>query len=124
MSQAETAALYETASLHVNVSDTGSMDKTVLEALACGCPVVTSNIAFFDLLKPVPAMLIAEPTPESLADRICEWLSGRHVIAAATAAEFVRGRHDLGGWTDRIVMELQDLVVGSRRQMGTATREP
>jgi glycosyltransferase involved in cell wall biosynthesis len=123
MSQAETAALYETATLHVNVSDTGSMDKTVLEALACGCPVVTSNVAFFDLLKPVPAMLIAEPTPEALADRICEWLSGRHVIAAATAAEFVRGRNDLGGWTDRIVMELQDLVVGSRRQMETATGE-
>ena len=48
MLQKDTADLYRTAALHVNVSGTGSMDKTVMEALACGCPVLTSNEAFFE----------------------------------------------------------------------------
>ena len=40
---------YHSAKLFVNASTTGSLDKTVLEALACAVPVRTSNEAFHDL---------------------------------------------------------------------------
>jgi glycosyltransferase involved in cell wall biosynthesis len=42
----ETVGLYQRADLFINLSDTGSLDKAVLEAMACGCPVLTSNEAF------------------------------------------------------------------------------
>ena len=38
--------LYRSADLFVNASTTGSIDKAVLEALACNVPVVTTNEAF------------------------------------------------------------------------------
>lgn len=44
----EIAAWYQPdiADLMVNLSGTASIDKAVLEAMACGCPVITSNLAF------------------------------------------------------------------------------
>jgi len=110
MQQPETARLYRTAALHVNVSATGSMDKTVMEALACGCPVLTSNEAFATDLVSFPEMLLSDPTPAALADRIAAWLGGEHGIEPQRLRDLVIGRHDLEGYTRKIVCELEDLV--------------
>ncbi len=45
-------AYYNSALVLLNLSATGSLDKDVLEALACDTLVVTSNEAFFSLLPP------------------------------------------------------------------------
>lgn len=37
---------YQTARAFVHTSETGSLDKVVLEALACGCPVITTSAAY------------------------------------------------------------------------------
>ena len=42
---------YQGSDLVVNLSSTGSMDKVVLEAMACGCLVLTCNEAFNDILE-------------------------------------------------------------------------
>lgn len=42
---------YSDTFLHLSCSNTGSMDKTLMEALACGCPVLTTNIALFDIIE-------------------------------------------------------------------------
>lgn len=114
MTQAGTAGLYRTAVLHVNVSGTGSMDKTVMEALATGCPVVTSNEAFRETLAEFPDMLIEAPTPETLGQRMADWLEGRSHADPTRLRALVEGRHDLDGWADRIVAELQSLAVTAR----------
>lgn len=41
---------YRRASVFLNASLTGSVDKVVLEAMSCGCPVITSNEAFEDIV--------------------------------------------------------------------------
>ena len=41
---------YQIADCFVNPSDTDSVDKTVLEAMSCGIPIITSNIAFKEVL--------------------------------------------------------------------------
>jgi glycosyltransferase involved in cell wall biosynthesis len=41
---------YQTADVMVNLSATGSLDKAVLEAMACGIPSITANPAFHNLL--------------------------------------------------------------------------
>ncbi len=59
------------AHVMVNMSATGSLDKAVLEAMACGLPVVTANEAFVHLLAPWREQLLTPPDdPESLARRI------------------------------------------------------
>lgn len=45
-------ALLSQADIFLNFSTTGSMDKAVLEAMAVGVPVITSNEAFRKLLDP------------------------------------------------------------------------
>lgn len=64
----ETAKLYQIADLFINLSDTGSVDKAVLEAMACGCPVLTSNEAFKGI---VPSdMFLEHADAASLAETI------------------------------------------------------
>lgn len=121
MQQADTAALYRTAALHVNVSETGSMDKTVMEALSCGCPVLTSNEAFFDVLAGWPDMLIRSPNAETLAERMAMWLDGRAAAEAGALRSIVAGHHDLDGYLDRIVAELSQLVAETRATGRRAT---
>ena len=42
----QVVASYQNADVFINNSDTDSIDKTVLEAMSCGIPVITSNAAF------------------------------------------------------------------------------
>jgi glycosyltransferase involved in cell wall biosynthesis len=43
LSPVEIRERYRSAFVHLNLSGTGSMDKSVMESLAGGCPVLTSN---------------------------------------------------------------------------------
>ncbi|MDE1874915.1 MAG: glycosyltransferase family 4 protein, partial [Patescibacteria group bacterium] len=43
-------AVLRSADIFINASKTGSLDKAVLEAMACGVPALTSNEAFADML--------------------------------------------------------------------------
>jgi glycosyltransferase involved in cell wall biosynthesis len=110
MAQQDTVSAYEHAFLHVNVSDTGSMDKTVLEALACGCPVLTSNPSFRELLYPHPAFLLGNPTPDAIASRIEKAYATRGLIDRAAIRRMVVGHHDLSTYSDRVVAQLASLV--------------
>ncbi len=56
--------------IFLNLSTTGSMDKAVLEALATGMSVVTTNVAFRDLLSPAPGLFITEATPENIMNAL------------------------------------------------------
>lgn len=50
VSRSALPSLYSTADVCVNLSETNSIDKAVLEAMSCGVPVITSNPAFQPLL--------------------------------------------------------------------------
>lgn len=102
-------ALYRSAFAHLNVSRTGSMDKTVLEALACGCPVLTSNEAFRDLLRGHRDLFLADEDPRAIARRLLD-LRERGRPAAGALRSLVVGRHDLDGWVDRVLAELGALT--------------
>jgi glycosyltransferase involved in cell wall biosynthesis len=100
---------YRSAFVHLNVSATGSMDKTVLESLACGCPVLTTNEAFRDLLRGHPGLFLDGDRPAAIAGRILGlYESGSP--DAASLRDLVVGRHDLGGYVDRILEQLGSLA--------------
>src|SRR3989344_6257873 len=64
---------YHEGDIFVNLSETGSIDKAVLEAMASGITVITSNEAFKSIL-PVKYFL-ENKTPEALAQKIKELFS-------------------------------------------------
>ena len=59
----QTPALYQQSDLLVNCSQTGSLDKAVLEAMACGTLVLTTNEAFKNFFKTLPVDLYASDRP-------------------------------------------------------------
>ncbi len=65
---------YQSASYFVNASETGSLDKAVLEAMACECPSFSSNIALRDILP--GAYFISASKPELFAKAIQAFENG------------------------------------------------
>jgi len=102
-------AHYRKAFLHLNLSITGSMDKTVMEALAAGCPVLTSNEAFRSSLSGFPEFLVNDDHPKAIAHRILELYRRRTTIDRNALRGIVVGKHDLATYGTRILEELQKL---------------
>jgi glycosyltransferase involved in cell wall biosynthesis len=60
--------VYQNADVMVNTSKTGSIDKAVLEAMACALPVITSNEAFRAMLAPWGDLLaVPSDSPDQVA---------------------------------------------------------
>ena len=98
---------YQHADVMVNMSATGSMDKAVLEAMACGLPVVTANEAFKSLLSPWVDLLYVPPeSPEVLSVRLKQLaLMSAQERAALGAAlrQIVVEQHSLTHLTDQLM---------------------
>jgi glycosyltransferase involved in cell wall biosynthesis len=84
------AERYRQASVCLNASETGSLDKAILEAMASGCPCVTTNEAFRDIL---PEGYVHVGTAEAFADRMASILSKPHDQAILRSR--VLQRHDM-----------------------------
>lgn len=108
--QREIPRLYEDVFLHVNVSRTGSMDKTVVEALSSGCPVLTSNEAFFGLLSGHPELVLRSDEPAAIAATILRLHEQRDRFEPAALRALVVGQHDLRSWGGRVCQILARLV--------------
>ena len=61
---------FQKSNLFINLSGTGSIDKAVLEAMACGCLVLTSNEAFKKIIS--AELMVEKNRPEKLAEKIKE----------------------------------------------------
>lgn len=83
------AQTYQQADVMINMSNTGSVDKAVLEAMACGIPVITANEAFEPILARWGHQLLTPmDTPDVLAERISR-------VAALPEPERQKLGHDL-----------------------------
>lgn len=105
-------AWYMRAHLFVHASDTGSLDKVLLEALARGIPVITTN---YELAKDAgePIAYGAAPAPELFATRIEEVAATRpwaHPVLRERAREYVRSHHDLGTLVKTITTALDTKI--------------
>lgn len=75
----------------INLSETGSMDKAILEALAVCVPVVTTNVAFRDILARTQNLFIENGTPEKIANTL---IFARNADISAISKE-IRQRYAL-----------------------------
>ena len=71
------AEFYQSGDLFVNLSDTGSLDKAVLEAMACGLKILTSNEAFKSVLKEEN---ITDKNLENIANKIIYLAKKKKII--------------------------------------------
>jgi glycosyltransferase involved in cell wall biosynthesis len=109
----ELPAVYGSAFLHLNLSQTGSMDKTILESLACGCPTLTANEAVFPLLEGFPQLIVRDRTPEAIGAQICDAYERRRAIRSTDLRRLVTDRHDLSAYSERVCSILTELAQGA-----------
>lgn len=86
VSHTETPKLYAAHEISINLTDDGNYDKTVLESLACGTPVVTSSKAFMD----APVILCDAPTAENVAQAL-----RTHYEPSGDLVQYVKKHHSL-----------------------------
>lgn len=100
------------ARLLVNASRTGSVDKVVLEAMACGTPVLTCNESFERVLGPElwPRLMFPQGDIVTLAQRMDELLAlgtEEREALGAQLREIVLAEHDLARLMPRLVAEME-----------------
>jgi glycosyltransferase involved in cell wall biosynthesis len=111
----EVHSFYQDADCYVNSSDTDSVDKTVLEAMSCGIPVITSNIAFHQVLSPVLASrwLIAKNDVSALHEalvRLVHMSEAERTALGHSLREIVVNDHSLPSLAGKIAMEIEQLL--------------
>ncbi len=88
--------IYNWADIFLNFSKTGSLDKTILEAMSCGTLVLSSNDASRSFL---PAdCFIDQLGPESIAEKIINLsllTDDANKILASQLSEYVSNNHNL-----------------------------
>ena len=99
---------YQNCDLFINLSQTGSIDKTVLEAMAFEKIVLTSNEAFFNVLE--DNLMVEENNPEFLARRI-RWVmsldeAAKEEIQKKLRAEVVKN-HNLDNLILKIIKQFK-----------------
>jgi glycosyltransferase involved in cell wall biosynthesis len=105
---AQIVPTYQRATLFATASATGSMDKVVLEAAACGLPPVVCNPAFRQLFGETWPTLSFNNRDDvaGLSSRLADWL-GRSSAERRTVAQVLReeiGRsHSVDHWADAVI---------------------
>lgn len=119
VSNEEIVEEYRSCDLFVNLSRTGSLDKAVLEAMACECPIVTSNWAYREVLpEPLRESCMIEPGDvEGLVEKIDFFRRKRgtkdETDLTRQLREIVVEEHNLERFMDRLV-EVFRALQGSR----------
>lgn len=106
----DTPPVYRKHDLFINLTVTGSFDKSTLEAMACGLPVLVSNRAFEEILGSHLAsqLMFAEGDHRELAEKIVRF-----------AAMPVEKRREIGKQLRSITVEKHDLSVLISRLAGS-----
>ncbi len=98
---------YRRCDVLINASHTGSIDKVVLEAMACEKPALTCNESFAPVLANHEGMLMFAPSnPAELAERLGQVLAldaTRSSELGRTLRQIVVDDHSVAGLTDRFV---------------------
>lgn len=95
------------ADLFVNASHTGSLDKAMLEAMACGLPMLTCNEAIFDFLQKYKDELIFEKKNYvELSDKILNLVNmddEKRKMISDNMREVVVNNHNVENLIKRII---------------------
>jgi glycosyltransferase involved in cell wall biosynthesis len=107
VSPAAVPALLAASHVVINATARGSGDKTILEAMAVGRPVILSNHVFAPLVEDLPLpLLFRDGDAAELADRVAACAAAARSTLGEVGRELSRrvaARHSLDQWADRVV---------------------
>ena len=110
---------YRRCAAHVNLTRTGSGDKSVLEAMSCARPSLVANQGFRELLGPhADRLSFPERDADALASRLQDLLragAGERAAIGADLRERVVRHHALDRLADRLLALLRELAASKRR---------
>jgi glycosyltransferase involved in cell wall biosynthesis len=112
---AEMPELYRRAWVLAHASRTGSLDKVVLEASACGTPVVSSAPSSRAILHAVPGLSVPDGDDEAFVARLREvlgWSTERRDAAGRALRAAVVSGHSLDHWADGVTSAVACASVG------------
>ena len=107
VSHAETPHAYNENELFINLTDSGSFDKSMLEAMSCECLVLASNLAFADIL-PSELIFRGNDAPD-LARKIRAAMSldvGEKKRLGRSFRQYVVDEHGL----ERLAQEIREAI--------------
>lgn len=103
----EVVDFYRKARFVLNPSQTGSLDKTLLEGICAGAIPITSNIAYKDRLSLInPILYTDENTPQAFCNRVEEILKLENFEIdeiTAKCQEWVLQNHSLDSLADKLM---------------------
>ncbi|HEC30491.1 MAG TPA: glycosyltransferase [Candidatus Yonathbacteria bacterium] len=106
----EIARYLQESDLFVNMSNTGSLDKAILEAMSCGIAAMTSNEAYEDMLSSYEGLFFQNGDHEEFSKNIVSYMSKtdeEKLKIKNTLREEVVKTHDLGHLMGRIVDNIE-----------------
>jgi glycosyltransferase involved in cell wall biosynthesis len=110
----EVADAYHRGSVFLNLSETGSIDKAILESMASGCIPISRNTAFQAIAREHElAQLIPGEGPAAVAESIQDVLSlppDERSRLSARLREIVVREHSLENLADGVMTHLGELV--------------
>lgn len=115
MSQHKIPLYYKNAFLHLNLSQTGSMDKTVMEALACGCPVLTSNEAFGEFLSGYSEFILGLDDRDAIVQKVLFIYENYKKYDPEILRNLIVGHHDTRSYASKIYQIFKNLIVGEEK---------
>jgi len=92
---------YKKSDIFINLSDTGSMDKTVLEAMVSGIQILVSNEAFENIL---PKVNKTTKDPEHIAEYVQKIAN---IKPDPSLREYVLKNHNLGNLIQELFMSMK-----------------
>lgn len=101
VSNDELPLLLRSGDVFINLSSTGSMDKAILEAMSCGLNILTSNLAFKDILP--QNNFCDSDDPVVLADKLMILLDNNN---SQIFRSYIKNNHELS----LLVRKISDIM--------------
>lgn len=106
VSQEKAVEMYQTHQVFVNLTPSGSMDKSILESISCGCIPVVVNTFFKEIFD--PSMMVGENINE-IAEKIEFWLevSDQKVLDWSEKLQrYVSAHHSLAKLVEELLISM------------------
>ncbi|PIR06993.1 MAG: hypothetical protein COV55_01035 [Candidatus Komeilibacteria bacterium CG11_big_fil_rev_8_21_14_0_20_36_20] len=102
VSNVNTPKFYQEADIFLNFSKTGSLDKNVLEAMSCGTLVISSNVAFEDILNSLhPSLYIYDH--KDMADKVIKAINESSGGLLLSLSQYIQHHQNLEVLSKEIV---------------------
>lgn len=106
-----TRRYYQEADIFINLTPTGSFDKTTLEAMACGDLVLASNqaLAKFFTSRPQELFIFKQDNPSDLAQKLIKILNLDEAVKLGfrqKLRDIIVNRHSQKQWAQKLIANL------------------